>query len=96
MPANRPGVNESVAMRRTAAFRRHGVEIVFGRHIPSSFFLAAPKACIRSVTCRAEKAGGAMADGGVRRSGVMAARNDPAATLLILLLAEAPKASIPS
>ncbi|MCG7360400.1 acetolactate synthase catalytic subunit [Roseomonas sp. ACRSG] len=98
MPANRPGVNESVAMRLATAFRRHGVEIVFGQSIPSSFFLAAPQAGIRQATYRAENAGGTMADGYARisgRTGVVAAQNGPAATLLVPPLAEALKASIP-
>ncbi|MDQ1078167.1 acetolactate synthase catalytic subunit [Pseudoroseomonas cervicalis] len=94
----RPGVNESVAMRLAAAFRRHGVEIVFGQSIPSAFFLAAPQAGIRQATYRAENAGGTMADGYARisgRVGVVAAQNGPAATLLVPPLAEALKASIP-
>ncbi len=98
MPASRPGVNESVAMRLATAFRRHGVEIVFGQSIPSSFFLAAPQAGIRQATYRAENAGGTMADGYARisgRAGVVAAQNGPAATLLVPPLAEALKASIP-
>ncbi|MCI0752210.1 acetolactate synthase catalytic subunit [Teichococcus vastitatis] len=98
MPASRPGVNESVAMRLATAFRRHGVEIVFGQSIPSSFFLAAPQAGIRQATYRAENAGGTMADGYARisgRTGVVAAQNGPAATLLVPPLAEALKASIP-
>ncbi|MFC7554687.1 acetolactate synthase catalytic subunit [Pseudoroseomonas wenyumeiae] len=98
MPASRPGVNESVAMRLATTFRRHGVEIVFGQSIPSSFFLAAPQAGIRQATYRAENAGGIMADGYARisgRTGVVAAQNGPAATLLVPPLAEALKASIP-
>ncbi|KAA2213490.1 acetolactate synthase catalytic subunit [Teichococcus oryzae] len=98
MPADAPGVNESVAMRLATAFRRHGVEIVFGQSIPSSFFLAAPQAGIRQATYRAENAGGTMADGYARisgRTGVVAAQNGPAATLLVPPLAEALKASIP-
>lgn len=94
----RQGMNESVAMRLASAFRRHGVEIVFGQSIPSAFFLAAPQAGIRQATYRAENAGGTMADGYARisgRVGVVAAQNGPAATLLVPPLAEALKASIP-
>ena len=94
----RPGVNESVAVRLAAAFRRHGVEVVFGQSIPSAFFLAAPQAGIRQATYRTENAGGTMADGYARisgRTGVVAAQNGPAATLLVPPLAEALKASIP-
>ena len=82
----RGGVNESVALRLAHAFRRHGVDTVFGQSIPSAFFLAAPQAGIRQATYRAENAGGTMADGYARVSGkvgVVTAQNGPAATLLV-------------
>ncbi|ONG45991.1 acetolactate synthase catalytic subunit [Pseudoroseomonas deserti] len=94
----RGGVNESVALRLAHAFRRHGVDTVFGQSIPSAFFLAAPQVGIRQATYRAENAGGTMADGYARisgRVGVVTAQNGPAATLLVAPLAEALKASIP-
>jgi acetolactate synthase-1/2/3 large subunit len=90
--------NESVAAHLAAAFRRHGVEIVFGQSIPSAFHIAAPDFGIRQAAYRTENAGGAMADGYARignRVGVVTAQNGPAATLLVAPLAEAYKASVP-
>lgn len=90
--------NETVALRLAGAFRRHGVEIVFGQSIPTAFHLAAPQVGIRQAAYRAENAGGAMADGYARASnrvGVVTGQNGPAATLLVAPLAEALKASIP-
>ncbi len=93
-----PRGNETVALRLASAFRRHGVEVVFGQSIPTAFHLAAPQVGIRQAAYRAENAGGAMADGYARASnrvGVVTAQNGPAATLLVAPLAEALKASIP-
>ncbi len=90
--------NESVATHLALAFRRHGVEIVFGQSIPSAFHIAAPQFGIRQAAYRTENAGGAMADGYARisnRVGVVTAQNGPAATLLVAPLAEAYKASVP-
>lgn len=94
--ATRP--NETVALRLAAAFRRHGVDIVFGQSLPSAFHLAAPSVGIEQKAYRTENAGGAMADGYARishRVGVVTAQNGPAATLLIPPLAEALKVSVP-
>lgn len=90
--------NATVAMRLAEAFRRHGVEVVFGQSIPSAFHLVAPQVGIRQAAYRTENAGGAMADGFARVSGkvgVVTAQNGPAATLLVPPLAEALKASTP-
>jgi len=101
MPAPEPAHslhNESVAVRLAAAFRRHGVEVVFGQSIPSAFHLVAPDFGLRQAAYRTENAGGAMADGYARvsnRVGVVTAQNGPAATLLVPPLAEALKVSIP-
>ncbi len=93
-----PRANATVAHRIAAAFKRHGVEVVFGQSIPTAFHLVAPQFGIRQATYRAENAGGAMADGYARASnrvGVVSGQNGPAATLLVAPLAEALKASIP-
>ena len=90
--------NESVAVAMVAAFRRHGVEVMFGQSIPSSVHLVAPQFSIRQIGYRTENAGGVMADAYARvshRVGVVTAQNGPAATLLVAPLAEALKASIP-
>ncbi|MFZ4806240.1 MAG: acetolactate synthase catalytic subunit [Hyphomicrobiaceae bacterium] len=90
--------NATVAIRMADAFRRHGVEVVFGQSIPSAFHLVAPQAGITQAAYRTENAGGAMADGYARVSGkvgVVTAQNGPAATLLVPPLAEALKASTP-
>jgi acetolactate synthase-1/2/3 large subunit len=90
--------NISVAVALAAAFRRHGVEVMFGQSIPSQVYLATPQFGIRQIAYRAENAGGAMADGYARATGkvgVVTAQNGPAATLLVAPLAEALKASIP-
>ena len=90
--------NATVAHRIAAAFKRHGVDVVFGQSIPTAYHLAAPQFGIRQAAYRAENAGGAMADGYARASnrvGVVTGQNGPAATLLVAPLAEALKASIP-
>jgi acetolactate synthase I/II/III large subunit len=90
--------NQSVAERIAAAFRRHGVSVVFGQSIPTAFHLAAPNYGIKQAAYRAENAGGIMADGYARisnRVSVVTAQNGPAATLLVPPLAEALKASTP-
>ena len=90
--------NESVAVAMVAAFRRHGVDVMFGQSIPSSVHLVAPQFSIRQIGYRTENAGGVMADAYARvshRVGVVTAQNGPAATLLVAPLAEALKASIP-
>lgn len=90
--------NESVAVAMVAAFKRHGVEVMFGQSIPSSVHLVAPQFGIRQIGYRTENAGGVMADAYARvshRVGVVTAQNGPAATLLVAPLAEAFKASIP-
>ena len=87
-----------VAMRLAEAFRRHGVDHVFGQSIPSAFHLAAPHVGIRQIVYRTENAGGTMAVGYARvtrKVGVVTAQNGPAATLLVRPLAEALKASVP-
>ncbi|MCX5494440.1 acetolactate synthase catalytic subunit [Kaistia dalseonensis] len=87
-----------VAMRLAEAFKRHGVDHVFGQSIPSAFHLAAPHVGIRQIVYRTENAGGTMADGYARvtrKVGVVTAQNGPAATLLVPPLAEALKASVP-
>ncbi len=93
-----PRANATVAHQIAAAFKRHGVDVVFGQSIPTAFHLVAPQFGIRQATYRAENAGGAMADGYARASnrvGVVTGQNGPAATLLVAPLAEALKASIP-
>jgi acetolactate synthase-1/2/3 large subunit len=90
--------NATVAVQIASAFRRHGVEVVFGQSLPTAFHLAAPQFGIRQATYRTENAGGAMADAYARisrRVGVVTAQNGPAATLLVPPLAEAFKASVP-
>jgi acetolactate synthase-1/2/3 large subunit len=90
--------NSSVAVAMVAAFKRHGVEVMFGQSIPSSVHLVAPQFGIRQIGYRTENAGGVMADAYARIShkvGVVTAQNGPAATLLVAPLAEAFKASIP-
>ncbi|MEM9030214.1 MAG: acetolactate synthase catalytic subunit [Pseudomonadota bacterium] len=97
-PSEPRQTNETVAMRIAGAFRRHGVDLVFGQSIPSAFHLVAPQFGITQAAYRTENAGGAMADGYARiarRVGVVTAQNGPAATLLVPPLAEALKASVP-
>lgn len=90
--------NFVVADEVAAAFKRHGIENVFGQSIPSSLMLALADIGIRQIVYRTENAGGVMADGFARISGiigVVTAQNGPAATLLVPALAEALKSSIP-
>src|ERR1035437_2800545 len=90
--------NESVAVAMVAAFKRHGVEVMFGQSIPSSVHLVAPQFGIRPVAHPTDNAAGASADAYARvspRVGVAPPQNGPAATLLVAPLAEAFKASIP-
>ena len=90
--------NYIVADEIAAAFRRHGIESVFGQSIPSSLMLALADIGIRQIVYRTENAGAAMADGFARiarRIGVVTAQNGPAATLLVPGLAEALKSSVP-
>ena len=97
-PAAQARGNATVAVALAAAFRRHGVEVMFGQSIPTSVYLATPQFGIRQVAYRAENAGGVMADGYARATGkvgVVTAQNGPAATLLVAPLAESLKASIP-
>ncbi len=92
------GSNTSAAQVFAAAFRRHGVEKIFGQSIPSAFFLATPEFGIEQLTYRTENAGAVMADAYARIShkvGVVTAQNGPAATLLVAGLAEALTASSP-
>ena len=92
------GANTTGAHLFAGAFKRHGVEVVFGQSIPSAFFLAAPDYGIRQIGYRTENAGAAMADAYARVSNkvpVVTGQNGPAATLLVAGLAEAYKASIP-
>ncbi|MDA1071446.1 MAG: acetolactate synthase catalytic subunit [Proteobacteria bacterium] len=92
------GSNTSAAQVFAAAFRRHGVEVIFGQSIPSKFFLAIPEFGIDQLTYRTENAGAVMADAYARVShkvGVVTAQNGPAATLLVAGLAEALTASSP-
>lgn len=92
------GSNTSAAQVFAAAFKRHGVETIFGQSIPSKFFLATPEFGIRQATYRTENAGAVMADAYARVShkvGVVTAQNGPAATLLVAGLAEALTASSP-
>ena len=98
MSASNNIANSSVAVAMVAAFRRHGVEVMFGQSIPSAVHLVAPQFSIRQIGYRTENAGGVMADAYARishRVGVVTAQNGPAATLLVAPLAEALKASIP-
>jgi len=93
-----PVETQTVAAAIAAAFKRHGVDIVFGQSLPSQFFLATPLYGIRQLAYRTENAGVAMADGYARAShrvGVVAAQNGPAAALLVPGLAEAMAASVP-
>ncbi len=90
--------NATVAVHMAHAFRRHGVERVFGQSLPSLFLLAAEDLGVRQIGYRTENAGAAMADGYARvarRIGVVTAQNGPAATLLVPGLAEAFKSSVP-
>jgi len=92
------GSNTSAAQVFAAAFKRHGVEVIFGQSIPSKFFLATPEFGIDQLTYRTENAGAVMADAYARVShkvGVVTAQNGPAATLLVAGLAEALTASSP-
>jgi acetolactate synthase I/II/III large subunit len=92
------GSNTSAAQVFAAAFKRHGVEKIFGQSIPSVFFLATPEFGIDQLTYRTENAGAVMADAYARIShkvGVVTAQNGPAATLLVAGLAEALTASSP-
>ena len=92
------GSNTSAAQVFAAAFRRHGVEVIFGQSIPSKFFLAIPEFGIDQLTYRTENAGAVMADAYARVShkvGVVTTQNGPAATLLVAGLAEALTASSP-
>jgi len=92
------GSNTSAAQVFAAAFKRHGVDTIFGQSIPSKFFLATPEFGIRQATYRTENAGAVMADAYARishRVGVVTAQNGPAATLLVAGLAEALTASSP-
>ncbi len=52
----------------TAAFRRYGVENVFGQSISSMFVLATPESGIRQCTCRTENSGAVMTDAHARIS----------------------------
>ncbi|MGH6717734.1 MAG: acetolactate synthase catalytic subunit [Alphaproteobacteria bacterium] len=90
--------NATVAVHLAHAFRRHGVERIFGQSIPSLFLMAAEDLGIAQIGYRTENAGAAMADGYARvarRIGVVTAQNGPAATLLVPGLAEALKSSVP-
>ena len=97
-PGRPKATNQTVADRIAAAFRRHGVSVVFGQSIPTAFHLAAPHYQITQAAYRTENAGGAMADAYARmtnRVAIVTAQNGPAATLLVPPLAEAIKASSP-
>ncbi len=80
------------------ALARHGVETILGQSNPTELMLATERIGIRQILYRTENAGGAMADGFARisgRIGVVAAQNGPAATLLVVPMGEALKASVP-
>lgn len=97
-PGRAMATNQTVADRIAAAFRRHGVSVVFGQSIPTAFHLSAPHFGITQAAYRTENAGGAMADAYARvtnRVAIVTAQNGPAATLLVPPLAEAIKASTP-
>jgi acetolactate synthase-1/2/3 large subunit len=91
-------VTSSVADVLAESLKRQGISTIFGQSLPSALFLAAERVGIRQLSYRTENAGGAMADGYARASGlvgVVGAQNGPAATLLVPPMAEALKASVP-
>ena len=80
------------------AFKRHGVEYLFGQSNPPGFTLAAQDIGIYQIGYRQENSGSYMADGYARATGkvpVITAQNGPAATLLVPGLAECLSASVP-
>jgi acetolactate synthase-1/2/3 large subunit len=82
----------------TAAFRRHGVEVLIGQSIPTQLYLSGEQAGLREVLARTEMGGSIMAYGYARASGrvpVSTSLAGPATFLTMAGLGEAYHASIP-
>lgn len=86
------------AQKFAHALKKNGVEYIFGQSNPSKIMLAAMEIGIRQIAYRQENSGTYMAQGYsmmTGKTGIVAAQNGPAATLLVPGLAEDLKAGHP-